>query len=144
MFASAAAVPSLSHVPLFATPWPAAHQPSLFFTISQSLRKFMSIELVWHLLLFRNFKTWWGRPWKAKQNMSEGKPGPEVTIYDFWFTLGSHHSCVQQSMQGGGTSQLFPGSLLNTSLTAAHPDVSWQCQDFPQSTSRTSTCGHCK
>ena len=36
----------LSHVRLFATPWIAAHQASLFFTISQSLHKLMSIELV--------------------------------------------------------------------------------------------------
>ena len=36
----------LSHVQLFKTPWTAAHQASLSFTISQSLSKFMSIELV--------------------------------------------------------------------------------------------------
>ena len=36
----------LSHVQLFAIPWTAAHQPSLFFTISQSLLKLMSIESV--------------------------------------------------------------------------------------------------
>ena len=39
-------VKSLSHVWLFATPWTAAHQASLSFTISQSLLKLMSIELV--------------------------------------------------------------------------------------------------
>ena len=36
----------LSHVQLFATPWAAALQASLSFTISQSLLKLMSIELV--------------------------------------------------------------------------------------------------
>ena len=36
----------LSHVWLFAAPWTAAHQASLSFTISQSLLKLMSIELV--------------------------------------------------------------------------------------------------
>ena len=36
----------LSHVWLFATPWTAACQASLSFTISQSLLKLMSIELV--------------------------------------------------------------------------------------------------
>ena len=36
----------LSHVQFFVTPWIAAHQASLSFTISQSLLKFMSIELV--------------------------------------------------------------------------------------------------
>ena len=37
-------VQSLSCVRLFVTPWIAAHQASLFFTISWSLLKFMSIE----------------------------------------------------------------------------------------------------
>ena len=36
----------LSHVWLFATPWTAAHQASLSFTISLSLLRHMSIELV--------------------------------------------------------------------------------------------------
>ena len=39
-------VQSLSHVRFFVTPWIAAHQASLFFIISQSLCKLMSIELV--------------------------------------------------------------------------------------------------
>ena len=38
------AVPSLSRVRLFETPWTAAHKPSLSFTISQSLLKLVSIE----------------------------------------------------------------------------------------------------
>ena len=37
---------SLSRAQVFATPWPAARQASLFITISQSLLKLMSIELV--------------------------------------------------------------------------------------------------
>ena len=50
----------LCHVPLFVTPWTAACQASLSFTVSQSLLKFMSIEsvvpsnhliLCWPLLL---------------------------------------------------------------------------------------------
>ena len=39
-------VQSLSCVQLFGTPWTAAHQPSLSFTISQSFLKLMSIESV--------------------------------------------------------------------------------------------------
>ena len=39
-------VQSLSHVRLFANPWTAAHQASLSFTVSQSLLKLMSFELV--------------------------------------------------------------------------------------------------
>ena len=48
-------VQSLSHVQLFATPWTAACQASLFFTISPSSLKLMSIEWVMpsnHLVLF--------------------------------------------------------------------------------------------
>ena len=47
-------VQSLSHVWLSVTPWTAAHQASLPFTISWSLLKFMSIQLVMpsnHLIL---------------------------------------------------------------------------------------------
>ena len=48
------AVQTLSHVPLFAAPWTAAHQAPLSFTISWSLLKFVSIESVMpsnHLIL---------------------------------------------------------------------------------------------
>ena len=47
-------VQSLSGVQLFRTPWTAAHQASLSFTISQSLFKLMSLEVVMplnHLIL---------------------------------------------------------------------------------------------
>ena len=37
---------SLSHVQLFATPWTAAHQVSLSFTISRSLLKLLFTESV--------------------------------------------------------------------------------------------------
>ena len=46
----------LSHVQLFATPWTAAHQAFLSFTISWSLLKFIAIELMMpsnHLILCR-------------------------------------------------------------------------------------------
>ena len=46
----------LSHVRLFVTTWTAAHLASLFFTISWSLLKLMSIELV---MLSNHF----GLPW---------------------------------------------------------------------------------
>ena len=54
LFSCFSSVQSLSHVPLFATPWTAAHQASLSITNSQSLFKLMSIELVMpsnHLIL---------------------------------------------------------------------------------------------
>ena len=38
-FLPVAVVQSLTHVHLFATPWTAAHQVSLTFTVSQSLLK---------------------------------------------------------------------------------------------------------
>ena len=49
-------VQSLSRIQLFETPWTAAYQVSLSFTISQSFLKLMSIELVMpsnHLVLCR-------------------------------------------------------------------------------------------
>ena len=44
----------LKHVLLFPTPWTAAYQASLFFTISQSLLKFLSIESVMLTILSSN------------------------------------------------------------------------------------------
>ena len=55
---SVVVVQSLSLVWLFVTPWTAAHQASLSFTISQSLLKFMSIESMRvsnHLILCCSF-----------------------------------------------------------------------------------------
>ena len=54
LFAILSLVQSLSHVPLFVTPWTAARQASLSITNSQSLLKLMSIESVMpsnHLIL---------------------------------------------------------------------------------------------
>ena len=45
-FIVVAVVQSLSHIQLFVNPWSTAHQASLSFTISLSLLKLMSIELV--------------------------------------------------------------------------------------------------
>ena len=58
---SIAVVQSPNPVWLFATPWTAAHQASLSFTISWSLLKFMSIEPVRpsnHLILFTPFSSY--------------------------------------------------------------------------------------
>ena len=49
-----AVVQSLSHVQLFVTPWTAAHQVPVLFTISWSLLRFMSLDFVMlsnHLIL---------------------------------------------------------------------------------------------
>ena len=56
IFCCLSAVQSLNRVQFFATPWTAACEASLFFTISQSLFKLISIESVMpsnHLILFR-------------------------------------------------------------------------------------------
>jgi len=50
-----------NHIQLFSSPWTAAWHTSLSYTISQSLVKFMSIELVMlsnHLILCHNFLLW--------------------------------------------------------------------------------------
>ena len=50
----AAAVQSLSHIQVFVTPWTAARQSSLSFTVSRSLLRFTSIESLMlsnHLIL---------------------------------------------------------------------------------------------
>ena len=49
---------SLSHVPLFTSSWTVVHQAPLSFTVSRSLLKLMSIEVVMlsnHLILCRPF-----------------------------------------------------------------------------------------
>ena len=54
-------VHSLSHVLLFETPWTAAHQAPVSSTISWSLLKFISIELVnlsQHQSLFQQVSIW--------------------------------------------------------------------------------------
>ena len=51
----------LSYIRLFATPWAAARQASLSFTVSQSLLKLMSIEseiLYSHLIICCSFSSW--------------------------------------------------------------------------------------
>ena len=87
-------IQSLSHVQLFATPWTAAHQDSLSFTISWSLLRFMSIESVMlsnHLILshpllllpsvFPSIKVFssesvhirWPKYWSSSFNISPSK-----------------------------------------------------------------------
>ena len=57
MWSTFSVVQPLSHVQLFVTPWTAAHQASLSFTIPWSLLKFMSIKSVMqsnHLILYHS------------------------------------------------------------------------------------------
>ena len=107
-------VQSPSHVWLFGTPWTAAHQTSLSFTISRSLPKFISNELVMtsnHLILchpllpsiflsirvFSNelaFHISWAKYWKSHTRaekdccLSSGsKPHPCSQIW--WISFSS-------------------------------------------------------
>ena len=55
-----AVVQLLSHVWFFATPWTAAHQASLSFTVSWSLLKLMSVDLMIpsnHLIFYHPFSS---------------------------------------------------------------------------------------
>ena len=97
-------VQSLSRVRLFATPWTAACQASLSFTISWSLLKLMSIELVMpsnhHILchsflllpsIFPSIRVFSGDGWTplGKQMMSPSDTPPKT-----WGRL-DHRSSVQ-------------------------------------------------
>ena len=101
-----------SHVRLFATPWTAACQPSLSFTISQSLLKLMSIELMMpfsHLILchplllllsiFPSIRVFssesalrirWPRDWSFSFKISQG--------YLFAVFLPPHNTAEQMSL----------------------------------------------
>ena len=101
-------VQSLSHVQLFVTPWTAAHQASLSFTVSRSLLKFMSIESVMlskqlilcHPLLllpsifpsirvFSNESTLsirWPKYWSFSMSPSNEYSGP-ISFRIHWFDL---------------------------------------------------------
>ena len=98
-----AVVPSLSHVWLFGTPWTAACQAFLSFTISQSLFKPMSIELMMpsnHLILCHSLLLLPSQSFQASGNLPMSQPfasggqrnGASVSILSMniqsWFPLG--------------------------------------------------------
>ena len=115
-------VQSLSSIQFFTTPWTAARQASLFFTISWSLLKLMSIELVIpsnHLILccpllllpslFPSIKVFsnelalgvgWPKYWKVRQNT--------VVIKDLMFA-GREILCLYRSVsnQNSGNNSAF-------------------------------------
>ena len=102
-FSRFSSVQSLSHVPLFATPWIAACQASLSITNSRSLPKFMCIELVMpssHLILccpllllppippsirvFSNESTLhmrWSKYWSLSFSISPSNEHPGLTSF---------------------------------------------------------------
>ena len=102
--------PSLSRVWLFATPWTAAHQASLSFTISWSLPKFKFIESVmssnhlilccpFHLLpsIFPSIRVFsielalrirWPKYWSCSFNISPSYEYPGLNCFRIdWFDL---------------------------------------------------------
>ena len=102
-------VQSLSCVRLFATPWTAAHQTSLFITNSQSLLKLMSIVLVMpsnHLILchpllllpsiFPNIRVFsnesalcirWPKYWSFSFNISPSNEHPGLIFRMDWLDI---------------------------------------------------------
>ena len=116
----------LSHVRLFVTPWTAAHQASLFFTISQSLLKLMSIESVMpsnHLILcyplfllpsiFPSIRVFFPVSWLfASGGQSIGASALASVIpmkIQGWFPLGL--SCLI-SLQSKGLLKVFSGTTV--------------------------------
>ena len=110
-----AVVQSLSRVRLFATPWTAACQASLSFTISWSLLKFMSIESMmpchkWHGICLWTVLSWRGKKKQMESKLSCPSHGyreaiTAITVFGSTnsglsghaslFFVGSHHSALQ-------------------------------------------------
>ena len=84
-----------SHVRLFATPWTAAHQASLSFTISRSLLKFMSVESEMpfnHCILCRPLKLAlhirWPKYWSFNFSIGPSNEYSELISFRIdWFDL---------------------------------------------------------
>ena len=115
-------VQSLSHVRLFETPWTAARQASLSFTISQSLLKFMSIESVIlsnHLILpcpllflpsiFPNIRVFsnesalrmrWSKYWSFSFSTSPSNEYSGLISFRIgWFDLLAVHGTLKSLLQ---------------------------------------------
>ena len=100
------AVHSLTHVQLFVTPWTAAHQASLSFTISQSLLKLMSTESVMpsnHLIFCLLFASG-----GQSIGVSASASVLPMNIQD-WFPLGLTGWI---SLQSKGLSEVFPSTTV--------------------------------
>ena len=118
----AVVVQSLSPVQLFVTPWTAAHQASLSFSISRSLLKLMSIELVTpskHLILchplllllsaFSSIKVFsselvlhirWPKYWSFSFNISSFHEYSGLISFRMdWFDLLAVHETLKSHLQ---------------------------------------------
>ena len=112
-------VQSPSHVWLFTVPWTAACQVSLLLTISWSLPKFVSIEVVMssnHLILCHPFLL----------------PSifPRIRVFSRLFTSGGQSIRASASVLPMSIQGLFPLGL--TDLTSLCPRDSWESSPAPQ------------
>ena len=131
-------VQSLSHVRLFATPWIAASQASLFITNSQSLLKPMSIESVMpssHFILCRpllllppvppsirvfsnesTLRTRWPKYWSALIPLKTASPNPEG-FWEEFYSNGSRAGLLVRNRvcQSLYSFHLASGGLLKSS-----------------------------
>ena len=140
-------VQSLSHVPLFMTPWSVALQASLSITNAWSLLKLMSIELVMpsnHLILchsllllpsilpsirvFANDSVlWirWTKYWSFSSNISPSSEYSELISYRMdWLDLlavqGTLKRLLQHHSSKASILQLSENFLYSPNLTSTH------------------------
>ena len=137
----------LSHVKLFVTPWTAARQTSLSFTISQSMLKLKSIESVMpshHLILchpllllpsifpsirvFSNEsapRIWWPKYWRFSFSISPSNEYSRLISFRInWFDLlavqGTLKSLLQHQFESISSST-HPSLCLR--LSSKHADL---------------------
>ena len=123
----------LSHVWLFATPWIAAHQASLFITKSRSLLKLMSFELVMpsnHLILcrplllpsiFPSIRVFsnesalhirWPKYWSFSFNISPSKEHPElISLRMDWLDLLAVQGTLKSLLQHHSSKSINSSAL---------------------------------
>ena len=139
-------VQSLSYVQFFATPWTATYQASLSFTLSQSLLKLMSIELVMpsnHLILcgplllmlsifpsIRNFSNEsvlhinWPKYWSFSFNISPSNEYSRLISFRmYWLDLLAVQGTLKESFpipQFKSINSLVLNFLYGPTLTSIH------------------------
>ena len=134
---------SLSRVQFFVTPWTAAHQAFLSFTISQSLLKLMSIESVVpsnHLILchpllllpsiFPSIKVFsnesvlcirWPEYWSFSFSISPLNKYSELISFRInWFDLLAVQGTLKSLLQFKSINSLVLSFLYGPTLTSTH------------------------
>ena len=141
-------VQSLSRVWLFATPWTAAHQTCLSITNSQSLLKFMSIELVMpsnHLILchpllllpsiFPSIRVFskesvlfirWPKYWSFSFSISPSNEHPGLISFRMdWLDLLAVQGTLKSLQHHSGTIESVIMSASSETMCASVPGESW-------------------